>query len=62
MPPKRLLFRSEAPEKVLHGAAERTGDSAGDGTTTSTLLARAIDLKRELDRAARISIDVLRHE
>ena len=132
MPHKHLLFRSEAREKVLHGAtaiadavrvtlgppsrsvliekkwgaplvcndgvtiakefsledpeedlgaqvlreaAERTGDAVGDGTTTSTLLAhailedgmrhiaaraRAIDLKRGLDRAARAAIEAPR--
>jgi len=27
---------------MLRGAAERTGDAVGDGTTTSTLLAHAI--------------------
>ena len=52
--------------QMLRGAAERTGDAVGDGTTTSTLLAHAIvadgvrniaagasaiDLKRGLDRA-----------
>jgi chaperonin GroEL len=61
--------------QMLRGAAERTGDSVGDGTTTSTLLAHAIvaegmrniaagasaiDLKRGLDRAARAAVDVLR--
>ncbi len=132
MPHKRLLFRSEAREKVLRGAtaiadavratlgpkakcvliekkwgkpvvcndgvtiakefdlkdpeenlgaqmlrdaAERTGDAVGDGTTTATLLAHAIvadgvrniaagasaiDLKRGLDRAARVAIEGLR--
>ncbi len=54
--------------QMLRGAAERTGDAVGDGTTTSTMLAHAIvadgmrniaagasaiDLKRGLDRAAR---------
>ena len=58
--------------QMLRGAAERTGDAVGDGTTTSTLLAHAIvadgmrniaagasaiDLKRGLDRAARVAID-----
>src|SRR6187397_3106499 len=28
--------------QMLRGAAERTGDSVGDGTTTSTILAHAI--------------------
>ena len=52
--------------QLLRGAAERTGDAAGDGTTTSTILAHAIvadgmrniaagasaiDIKRGLDRA-----------
>ena len=62
--------------QMLRGAAERTGDAVGDGTTTSTLLAHAIlaegvrnvaagasavDLKRGLDRAARIAVTRL-HE
>ena len=53
--------------QMLRDAAERTGDSVGDGTTTSTLLAHAIladgirniaagasaiDLRRGLDRGA----------
>src|SRR5687768_8022606 len=61
--------------QMLRGAAERTGDSVGDGTTTSTILAHAIfsegvrniaagasaiDLKRGLDRATRVAIDALR--
>ena len=61
--------------QLLRGAAERTGDAAGDGTTTSTLLAHAIvadgmkniaagasavDIKRGLDRACRVAIDALR--
>ena len=61
--------------QMLRGAAERTGDAVGDGTTTSTLLAHAIvadgvrniaagasaiDLKRGLDRAARVVIEALR--
>ena len=61
--------------QMLRGAAERTGDAVGDGTTTSTILAHgivadgvrniaagasAIDLKRGLDRATRIAIDALR--
>jgi chaperonin GroEL len=61
--------------QMLRGAAERTGDAVGDGTTTSTLLAHAIvaegirniaagasaiDLKRGLDRAAKVAIDALR--
>jgi chaperonin GroEL len=61
--------------QLLRGAAERTGDAAGDGTTTSTLLAHAIvadgmrniaagasaiDIKRGLDRAVRVAIDALK--
>ena len=61
--------------QMLRGAAERTGDAVGDGTTTSTLLAHAIvaegvrniaagasaiDLKRGLDRAARAAFEALR--
>jgi chaperonin GroEL len=61
--------------QMLRGAAERTGDAVGDGTTTSTLLAHAmladgirniaagasaIDLKRGLDRGARAAIEALR--
>jgi chaperonin GroEL len=61
--------------QMLRGAAERTGDAVGDGTTTATLLAHAIvaegmrniaagasaiDLKRGLDRAARVAIEALR--
>jgi chaperonin GroEL len=61
--------------QMLRGAAEQTGDAVGDGTTTSTLLAHAIlsdgirniaagassiDLKRGLDRAARVAIESLR--
>lgn len=61
--------------QILRGAAERTGDAVGDGTTTSTILAHtivadgmrniaagasAIDLKRGLDRAVRVAIDALR--
>src|SRR5512134_3454156 len=61
--------------QMLRGAAERTGDSVGDGTTTATLLAHAIvaegvrniaagasaiDLKRGLDRAAAAAIHALR--
>ncbi len=42
MPHMQVLFRSEAREKVLRGAAERTGDAVGNGTTTSTLLAHTI--------------------
>ena len=61
--------------QLLRGAAERTGDAAGDGTTTSTILAHAIvadgmkniaagasavDIKRGLDRGARVAIDALK--
>ena len=61
--------------QMLRGAAERTGDSVGDGTTTSTILAHAIfaegvrniaagasaiDLKRGLDRATHVAIESLR--
>jgi chaperonin GroEL len=61
--------------QMLRGAAERTGDAVGDGTTTATLLAHAmvsegvrniaagasaVDLKRGLDRAARAAIESLR--
>lgn len=57
--------------QMLRGAAERTGDAVGDGTTTSTLLAHAIladgirniaagasaiDLKRGLDCGSRAAI------
>jgi chaperonin GroEL len=60
---------------VLRQAAERTGDVVGDGTGTSTILAHAIladgvrnvvagagaiDLKRGLDRAAKVAIEALR--
>ena len=61
--------------QMLRGAAERTGDSVGDGTTTSTILAHAIfaegvrniaagasaiDLKRGLDQGTRVAIESLR--
>jgi chaperonin GroEL len=61
--------------QLLRGAAERTGDAAGDGTTTSTILAHAIvadgmkniaagasavDIKRGLDRACRVAIAALK--
>src|SRR3990167_4152637 len=61
--------------QMLRMAAEKTGDVVGDGTTTSTLLAHtifgdgvrnvvagasAVDLKRGLDRAAKVAIDALR--
>ena len=60
--------------QVLRQAAERTGDVVGDGTSTSTILAHAIladgvrnvvagasaiDLKRGLDRGARVAIEAL---
>jgi chaperonin GroEL len=63
--------------QLLRGAAERTGDAVGDGTTTSTLLAHAIvadgmrniaagasaiDLKRGLDRGAGAAIASLRSQ
>jgi chaperonin GroEL len=61
--------------QVIRQAAERTGDSVGDGTTTSTILAHAIfadglrnlasgasavDLKRGLDRGLAIAVEVIR--
>src|SRR5690606_14421432 len=61
--------------QMLRGAAERTGDAVGDGTTTSTLLAHAIladgvrhiaagasaiDLKRGLDRGSRAAVGALK--
>jgi chaperonin GroEL len=61
--------------QLLRGAAERTGDDVGDGTTTSTILAHAIvadgmrniaagasaiDLKRGLDRGAKVAVEALR--
>jgi chaperonin GroEL len=61
--------------RMLRQAAERTGDSVGDGTTTSTILAHAmfsegvknvvagasaVDLKRGLDRAGRVAVETLR--
>ncbi|HXU90349.1 MAG TPA: chaperonin GroEL [Methylomirabilota bacterium] len=61
--------------QLLRGAAERTGDDVGDGTTTATILAHAIvadgmrniaagasaiDLKRGLDRGAKVAIESLR--
>src|SRR4026209_2092152 len=63
--------------QMLRGAAERTGDAVGDGTTTATLLAHAIvadgvrniaagasaiDLKRGLDRATHAAIESLRSQ
>src|SRR6185436_17527828 len=61
--------------QMLRGAAERTGDAVGDGTTTSTLLAYAIlaegvrnvaagasavDLKRGLTRGLKAAVDSIR--
>jgi len=61
--------------QVLRQAAERTGDVVGDGTSTSTILAHAIfadgvrnvvagasavDIKRGLDRAAKVATEALR--
>ena len=61
--------------QLLRGAAERTGDAVGDGTTTSTILAHAIvaegmrniaagasaiDLKRGLDEATKVAIEALK--
>ncbi|MFC2972452.1 chaperonin GroEL [Azotobacter bryophylli] len=60
---------------MLRQAAERTGDSVGDGTSTSTVLAQAIfadgvrnvvagasgiDLKRGLDRGLQVAVASLR--
>jgi chaperonin GroEL len=60
---------------MLRQAAERTGDTVGDGTTTSALLAHAIfaeglrnvvagasaiDLKRGLDRGLHVAVDTLK--
>jgi len=61
--------------KMLRQAAERTGESVGDGTSTSTILAHAIladgvrnvvagasaiDLKRGLDRGRKAAVDALK--
>jgi|SRR5579875_937672 len=61
--------------RMIREAAERTGDTVGDGTTTSALLAHAIfsegvrnvtagasaiDLKRGLDRGLRAAVKALR--
>src|SRR5512138_2683842 len=61
--------------QMLRQAAERTGDLVGDGTSGSTILANAmfsdgvrnvaagasaIDLKRGLDRGAKVTIDTLK--
>ena len=62
--------------QMLRQAAEKTGESVGDGTSTSTILAQtifadgvrnvaagasAIDLKRGLDRASKTAIAALRN-
>ncbi len=61
--------------RMLRQAAEKTGDSVGDGTSTSTILAHAmfadglrnvvagasaIDLKRGIERGTRLVIETLR--
>ncbi len=61
--------------RMLRQAAEKTGDLVGDGTSTATILAHAIfgdglrnvvagasaiDIKRGLDRGAKIAIEALR--
>jgi len=61
--------------QMLRQAAEKTGDSVGDGTSTATILAHAIfadgvrnvvagasaiDLKRGLDRATKAAIEALK--
>ena len=61
--------------QLLRNAAERTGDAAGDGTTTATILAHAIvaggmkniaagasavDIKRGLDRACKVAVEALK--
>ena len=61
--------------QMLRQAAVKTGEAVGDGTSTSTILAQtifadgvrnvaagasAIDLKRGLDRAAKVAIEALR--
>jgi chaperonin GroEL len=61
--------------QMIRQAAERTGDAVGDGTSTSTILAHAIfadgvrnvvagasavDLKKGLDRGARVAVDALK--
>lgn len=60
---------------MLRGAAEKTGEVVGDGTSTATILAHAIfsdgvrnvvagasaiDLKRGLERAAKTAVETLR--
>ena len=61
--------------QMIRQAAERTGESVGDGTSTSTVLAHAIyaegvrnvtagasavDIKRGLDRGVRVAVQALR--
>jgi chaperonin GroEL len=61
--------------RVIREAAERTGDAVGDGTSTATVLAHAIladgirnvvagasaiNIKRGLDRGARVAVTALR--
>jgi chaperonin GroEL len=61
--------------QMMREAAERTGTAVGDGTSTATVLAHAIfadgvrnvtagasgvDLKRGLDRGARVAVEALR--
>jgi chaperonin GroEL len=61
--------------QMIRDAAERTGDAVGDGTSTAVILAHAlfadglrnvaagasaVDLKRGLDRAARVAIEAIR--
>jgi chaperonin GroEL len=61
--------------QMIRQAAERTGDAVGDGTSTSTILAHAIfadgvrnvtagasaiDIKRGLDRGARVAVEAIR--
>lgn len=61
--------------RMIREAAERTGDSVGDGTSTSTILAHAIyaeglrniaagasavDLKRGLDRGLKVAVEKIR--
>jgi chaperonin GroEL len=60
--------------QMIRQAAERTGDAVGDGTSTATILAQAIftdgtrnvvagasaiDIKRGLDRGAKVAIEAL---
>jgi chaperonin GroEL len=61
--------------RMMRGAATRTGDAVGDGTSTATILAHAIfaegvrnvvagasaiDLKRGLERGLRVAVEALR--